>query len=93
MPPVRERCYGWPRCRGPEEPAGVLRISIAHDERRWPGMLLPGTYNGVMCRHLLDAPAEAPDTLVAWLLRHRQPGGGVPHPRHGGCRCFQETGS
>jgi hypothetical protein len=61
--------------QAPEEPAGVLRISIAHDERRWPGMLLPGTYNGVMCRHLLDAPAEAPDTLVAWLLRHRQPGG------------------
>jgi hypothetical protein len=57
------------------EPAGVLRISAAHDERRWPGMTLPGTYNGVMCRHLLDDPIADFEPLVAWLLRHRRPDG------------------
>jgi hypothetical protein len=57
------------------EPEGVLRISAAHDERRWPGMKLPGTYNGVMCRHLLNAPATDAATLVEWLLRHRRPDG------------------
>jgi hypothetical protein len=61
--------------QAPGQPAGVRRISAAHDERRWPGMLLPGTYNAVMCRHLLDAPPEDPDTLVAWLHGHRRPDG------------------
>jgi hypothetical protein len=57
------------------EPQGVLRISAAHDEGRWPGMTLPGTYNGVLCRHLLDAATGDAATLVAWLLRHRRPDG------------------
>jgi hypothetical protein len=62
--------------QAPGEPSGVLRISAAHDPRRWPGMLLPGTYNGVMCRHLLDA-APTPDAapLIAWLLLHRRDDG------------------
>jgi hypothetical protein len=73
---ARARTLGWldtMQARG--EPAGVLRISAAHDERRWPGMMLPGTYNGVICRHLLDAPATDPAALVAWLLRHRRADG------------------
>jgi prenyltransferase beta subunit len=58
-----------------QAPDGVLRISAAHDERSWPGMLLPGTYNGVMCRHLLDGQTTDTGTLVAWLLSHRRPDG------------------
>jgi len=61
--------------QAPEMPAGVMRISAAHDQGRWPGMLLPGTYNGVMCRHLLDAPLPAPGALITWLLRHRRQDG------------------
>jgi hypothetical protein len=57
------------------EPAGVLRISAAHDAQRWPGMMLPGTYNGTMCRHLLGAAPDDADKLVAWLLRHRRADG------------------
>jgi hypothetical protein len=33
-------------------------------------MLLPGTYNAVMCRHLLDAPVDP--SLADWLLQHRR---------------------
>ena len=53
---------------------GTFRISHAHDTDRWPGMLLPGTYNGLMCQYLLGEPAE-PRTLLPWLLSHRQPDG------------------
>jgi hypothetical protein len=56
------------------QPAGVMRISAVHDVARWPGMLLPGTYNGVMCRHLLDDDV-ASFGVVDWLLRHRRPDG------------------
>lgn len=37
------------------QPRGVSRISAAHDPERWPGVLLPGTYNAIMCRALLGA--------------------------------------
>ena len=61
--------------QAPGEPAGVTRSSAIHDPARWPGMLLPGTYNAVMCRVLLgDEPADAAG-VVAWLLRHRRPDG------------------
>ena len=53
-------------------PAGVSRISSWHDPVRWPGMLLPGTYNAVLCRHLMDGAASDPAGLVRWLLRHRR---------------------
>ena len=53
---------------------GASRISPAHDPERWPGMLLPGTYNAVMCRDLLDAPVQNAD-LAAWLLSHRRADG------------------
>ena len=61
-------------------PEGVARVSAAHDARRWPGMLLPGTYNGTMGRALLgglDGMAEAKRRLLAgWLLSQRR-GDGV----------------
>jgi hypothetical protein len=68
--------------RAPGYPAGVLRISAAHDAAAWPGVLLPGTYNGVMCAELIDAlpaigvgePASA-TALVAWLESFRRPDG------------------
>ena len=60
-------------------PSGVLRISAAHDPTRWPGMLLPGTYNGTMARALLGdlpAPGSADNaTLERWLLAQRRTDG------------------
>ena len=57
-------------------PHGVSRISAAHNPAEWPGVLLPGTYNAVMCRDLLSATAglDAAGTC-GWLLRHRLPDG------------------
>jgi len=64
------------------EPAiapGVLRFSEAHDTALWPGMLLPGTYNGLHCRALLGdletMPTEDRRAAVDWLESHRQPDG------------------
>lgn len=60
------------------EPAGVVRISAAHDPARWPGVLLPGTYNALMLRALigeLRQGAEARARLVAWLEGFRLPDG------------------
>ncbi len=52
---ARTRTLAWlDAMQAPGLPDGVTRISAAHDPVRWPGMLLPGTYNGVMCRYLLD---------------------------------------
>ena len=74
---ARTRTLAWlDTMQAPAMPDGVLRVSAAHDEERWPGMLLPGTYNGVMCRHLLDAGcAGTPSALAAWLLGHRRADG------------------
>lgn len=56
-------------------PRGVTRISPAHDAVRWPGVLLPGTYNAVMCLDLLggldDWSADERRALVGWLEGHR----------------------
>ncbi len=61
------------------EPRGVLRISAHHDVGEWPGMLLPGSYNGVNALGLLGgldgwSPAER-TTLVDWFARARLPDG------------------
>ena len=57
-------------------PRGVARISAAHDPAAWPGVLLPGTYNGVLCRYLLDAMGDIPAApLIAWLELHRRENG------------------
>lgn len=74
-----ERTVAWLRTmQAPGAIDGVMRISAAHDPAAWPGMLLPGTYNGAMCARLIGAlDAVAPDraALVAWLEGHRLPDG------------------
>lgn len=66
-----------------QAPAGVLRISPAHDAIKWPGVALPGTYNGIMCADLIGGfsalglgDAAARSQLVAWLEGFRR-GDGV----------------
>jgi hypothetical protein len=63
----------------PGAPRGVGRASIAHDPARWPGVLLPGSYNAVICRHLLggldDWTAAEQDRLVEWFEAARLPDG------------------
>ncbi len=62
-------------------PRGITRISGAHDAAAWPGMLLPGTYNGLLCRHLLDGMADiAVAPLIVWLESHRQENGAFRIP-------------
>ncbi len=65
--------------QAPGLPRGVLRISPAHDPGRWPGVLLPGTYNGVMALDLvggLDDFGEADRTALAdWLEGSRRDDG------------------
>ena len=57
-------------------PRGVTRISAAHDAAAWPGVLLPGTYNGLLCRHLLNGMDDIPAAhLIDWLESHRQQNG------------------
>jgi hypothetical protein len=68
-------------------PRGVCRISAAHDASRWPGVLLPGTYNAVMARALLGAfdgwsgskhgawAASERHALAAWIVAHRRADG------------------
>ena len=77
---ARERTLSWfSRLQAPGHPQGVMRISLAHDELRWPGMLLPGTYNGIMGLDLLgglgDLSGSSRQALVAWMLSHRRADG------------------
>ena len=53
--------------QAPGLPRGVMRISGAHDPARWPGVLLPGTYNGVQCLALIGGLEgwSAPDRAGA----------------------------
>lgn len=57
--------------QAPGLPQGVMRISGAHDPARWPGVLLPGTYNGVQCLALIGGLEgwSAADRvgLVGWI--------------------------
>jgi hypothetical protein len=61
------------------KPKGCMRISAMHDADRWPGVLLPGTYNGIMCLDLLgglaDWSAAERAALVARLEGSRLPDG------------------
>jgi hypothetical protein len=61
------------------KPKGCMRISGMHDADRWPGVLLPGTYNGIMCLDLLgglaDWSAAERAALVKWLEASRLPDG------------------
>ncbi len=60
-------------------PKGVMRISALQNAADWPGMLLPGTYNGVMCLDLLGGlnawAARDRKALTEWLEAHRLPDG------------------
>ena len=75
---ARERTVAWlDVMQAPELPRGVSRISAAHDVKRWPGVLLYGTYNAVMARSLIGAleGAVEREALVDWLLSHRSADG------------------
>ena len=53
---ARRRTLGWlDAMQAPGLPRGVGRISAAHDPAAWPGVLLPGTYNAVLCRALFNS--------------------------------------
>ncbi len=61
------------------KPKGVLKISAAQDSAIWPGMLLPGSYNGLQSLHLIGGldtltPDER-DRLAGWFLQSRQTDG------------------
>lgn len=45
--------------QAPGHPTGVSRFSARHDPAAWPGVLLPATYNSVLCRTLLTPPDQA----------------------------------
>jgi hypothetical protein len=74
---ARLRSLAWlDSIQAPGLPRGVARISAAHDASAWPGVLLPGTYNAVMCRALLGGLAGIErGRLIDWLESHRLPDG------------------
>lgn len=77
---ARRRSLHWlSSLQAPGLPLGVSRISAAQDPLRWPGMLLPGTYNAVMLRDLLgdlaDWTEEQRQSLANWLESHRRADG------------------
>jgi hypothetical protein len=73
---ARVRTVAWlDAMQAPDAPAGVSRISAAHDVLAWPGVLLPGTYNAVMCRDLLGALPTDRVAAADWLLSLRRPDG------------------
>jgi hypothetical protein len=61
------------------KPKGVLKISAAQDSSLWPGMLLPGSYNGLQALHLIGGlqklAAVERDSLAGWFLQSRQSDG------------------
>jgi hypothetical protein len=65
--------------QAPGLPRGVMRISPVHDPVRWPGVLLPGSYNGVMALDLIGGLdgycADERTDLADWLLHSRRPDG------------------
>ncbi|MBV9735227.1 MAG: hypothetical protein JO209_04910 [Acidisphaera sp.] len=75
---ARRRTLGWlDSMQAPGLPRGVSRISAVHDVARWPGVLLPGTYNATMCRHLLGGVWDGGErrALLGWLHAHRRADG------------------
>ena len=74
---ARQRTLSWLLTMQAEGlPRGVMRISPAHDQHRWPGVTLYGTYNGVMCLDLIgglaDYSSHDRQALVDWLEKHRR---------------------
>ncbi|MBX9908167.1 MAG: hypothetical protein K2Z25_05580 [Beijerinckiaceae bacterium] len=77
---ARSRTLDWlASMQADGEPRGVMRISAHHDVDAWPGMLLPGSYNGINALSLLgglDGLSEAERLeLVDWFERARLPDG------------------
>ena len=77
---ARARSLSWlASMQAPGAPRGVTRISAHHDSARWPGVLLPGTYNAVMCLDLLGGLDDWDSTdrlkLASWLENHRRTDG------------------
>jgi hypothetical protein len=74
---ARQATLAWlDRLQVRHAPCGVCRISAAQDPIAWPGMLLPGTYNAILCRELLGGLAAVDSAAVAaWLLAHRSEDG------------------
>ncbi len=70
--------------QAPSHPRAVQRFSIHHDPERWPGVLLPATYNGVMALDLLGElgrlTPEEKTTLADFLRRFRTPDGSFAIP-------------
>jgi hypothetical protein len=77
---ARRRTIGWlDTMQAPGAVPGVSRISAVHDVAHWPGVLLPGTYNAVLCRALIGDldrfDAAARQRLIAWFESFRRPDG------------------
>lgn len=77
---ARGRTLAWLRTmQAPRTPRGVMRTSAAHDPQAWPGVLLSGTYNGVMALDLLggldDWSGAERAGLNGWLEASRRPDG------------------
>jgi hypothetical protein len=75
-----ERATAWLwSMQEPGCPRGVLKISAAQDSTVWPGMRLPGSYNGLQALHLIggldDMRDSERDSLAAWFKQSRQADG------------------
>ncbi len=73
---------------------GAYRMSAAHDPNAYPGTLLVGTYDVVLCLGLLNA-IERVDTKTTarFLLRHRLPDGRFANPDMRAEDCFKREGA
>lgn len=65
-------------------PEGVMRIDATQDSAIWPGMLIPGTYNGILCLNLLGGlhgwNMEQRQSLAKWLTGFQQADGAFRLP-------------
>jgi hypothetical protein len=66
--------------QAPHQPAGVFRTSHAHDPARWPGVLLPGSYDALMALALTGGIARfgaRERALAAAFIKRFRLGNGV----------------
>lgn len=78
---ARARSLAWFETMAIERDGAPLwRESAAADPDRWPGMLLPGTYNAAMCLRLIGGLEDAPPARLAatarWIAAQRGADGG-----------------
>jgi hypothetical protein len=80
-----ERAGRWLLGMRVAEPAGAFRTSPAHDPARWPGVLLPGTYDAILGLGVLGGlgllGAGERAATAAFLLRHRRADGAFVNPQ------------